>query len=74
MARARGYEAQVSALGQGPTTAVNVINALAEGGLHVMPEVLVTGGGNGGGGALEGLAVTLIRFFGRKEADRETKA
>ena len=70
LARARGYEAQVSALGQGATTAVNVINALAEGGVHVMPEVLVTGGGSGGGGALEGLAATLIRFFGRKEADK----
>jgi hypothetical protein len=74
LARARGYEAQVSALGQGPTTAVNVINALAEGGVQVMPDVLVTGGGGSGGSALDGLAATLIKFFGRKDGDKETKA
>jgi regulator of protease activity HflC (stomatin/prohibitin superfamily) len=75
LARARGYEAQVSALGQGPTTAVNVINALAEGGVQVMPDVLVTGGGSGGN-AVEGLAATLIKFFGRKDVDKgkETRA
>jgi hypothetical protein len=71
LARARGYEAQVSALGQGPTTAVNVINALAEGGVQVMPDVLVTGGGGSGGNALEGLAATLIKFFARKDADKD---
>ncbi len=77
LARARGYEAQVSALGQGPTTAVNVINALAEGGVQVMPDVLVTGGGGSGGSALDGLAATLIKFFGaqgRGQRDESLKA
>ena len=36
---------------------VAIANALSEGKLDVMPEVLVTGGG----GALEGLAATFMR-------------
>jgi uncharacterized membrane protein YqiK len=57
LAKARGYKAQVQSLGSGPTAAVAVANAVSEGKLNVMPEVLVTGGG----GALEGLAATFIR-------------
>ena len=38
-----------------------VANAVAEGHITVVPEVLVTGGG---GGALDGLAATLMRTFG----------
>jgi hypothetical protein len=59
LAKAKGYEAQVRALGQGATAAVNVVNALAENKLKVMPEVLVAGGG----GSMEGLAATLINYF-----------
>ena len=62
LARARGYEAQVRALGQGPTAVVNIANSLAEKGARFVPDVLVTGGG-GGGGALEGLAGTLMGYF-----------
>ncbi len=57
LAKARGYEAQVESLGSGSTAAVAIANALSEGKLDVMPEVLVTGGG----GALEGLAATFMR-------------
>src|SRR5438067_7489379 len=57
LAKARGYEAQVLSLGSTPTAAVAIANALSEGKLDVMPEVLVTGGG----GALEGLAATFMR-------------
>ena len=56
LAKAKGYQAQVESLGSGPTAAVALANALAEGKLNVMPEVLVTGGG----GAIEGLAATLM--------------
>ena len=38
-------------------------NAVADGHITVVPEVLVTSGG-GGGGALDGLAATLMRTFG----------
>jgi len=62
LARAEGYEAQVRALGQIPTALVNAINALSEGNMKIMPDVLVTGG-NGGSGSLEGLAATLIKKF-----------
>src|ERR1700693_2577865 len=57
LARAKGYEAQIRSLGSGPTAAVAIANAVSEGKLTVVPEVLVTGGG----GAIEGLAATFMR-------------
>jgi hypothetical protein len=62
LARARGYRAQVEALGSNATAIVNVVAALAEGKAKFVPDVLVTGGD--GGGAFEGLAATAMRFFG----------
>jgi hypothetical protein len=41
---------------------VNVIASLSEGRAKFVPDILVTGGGNGGG-ALDGLAATAMRFF-----------
>lgn len=61
LARARGYRAQVEALGSNATAIVNVVTALSEGKAKFMPDVLVTGHG---GGAFEGLAATAMRFFG----------
>ena len=55
LARARGYEAQVRALGSNATTLVNVITALVDGSSKFVPDILVTSGANGGG-ALDGLA------------------
>lgn len=63
LARARGYRAQVEALGSNATAMVNVVTALAEGKAKFVPDVLVAGGGNGGG-AFEGLAATAMRFLG----------
>ena len=60
LARAEGFEAQRQALGPAATALVAAINAVAEGKVDVMPEVLVTGNG----GSIEGLAATLIRRFG----------
>jgi hypothetical protein len=62
LARARGYRAQVEALGSNATAIVNVVTALSEGKAKFVPDVLVTGGN--GGGALDGLAATAMRFFG----------
>jgi hypothetical protein len=45
-----------------PTAIVAVANAVSDGHITVVPEVLVTGGN--GGGAIEGLAATLMRTFG----------
>jgi hypothetical protein len=61
LARARGYRAQVEALGSNATALVNVVTALSEGKAKFVPDVLVTGGN--GGGAFEGLAATAMRFF-----------
>ena len=67
LAKAKGYDAQVRSLGSTPTAAVAIANALSEGKLDVMPEVLVTGGG-----ALEGLAATFMRSLnGNSEAKAE---
>jgi regulator of protease activity HflC (stomatin/prohibitin superfamily) len=62
LARAVGFEAQKEALGGGATALVAVANAVAEGHITVVPEVLVTGGG-AGGGPLDGLAATLMRYL-----------
>jgi regulator of protease activity HflC (stomatin/prohibitin superfamily) len=65
LARAEGFEAQTRALGPAATALVAAITAIAEGGVDVMPDVLVTGGG----GSIEGLAATLIRRFTPAEPD-----
>ena len=57
LARAKGFEEQKKALGPTATALVNSINAVAEGHVTVVPEVLVTGSG----GSFEGLAATLMR-------------
>jgi regulator of protease activity HflC (stomatin/prohibitin superfamily) len=65
LARAEGFEAQKQALGPSATALVAAINAIAEGGIDVMPEVLVTGGG----GSVDGLAAALIRRFSAPSDD-----
>jgi SPFH domain / Band 7 family len=60
VARATGFEAQKQALGETATALVAVANAVSEGHITVVPEVLVTGGG----GSIEGLAATLMRTLG----------
>ena len=62
LARAKGFEAQVRALGQGPTAVINVTTALAERGVKIMPEILAIGGG----GSLEGVAATLMKFLNER--------
>jgi len=59
LARAAGFEAQRDAIGEMPTALVAVAGAIAEGQIDIMPDVLVTGGG----GAVEGLAATLMNTF-----------
>jgi uncharacterized membrane protein YqiK len=66
LARAAGFQAQTDAIGPMPTSLVALANAIADGGVKVVPEVLVTGGSS-----LDGLAATLIRSLGngRVEGD-----
>jgi regulator of protease activity HflC (stomatin/prohibitin superfamily) len=59
VARATGFEEQRHAIGRGATAVVAVANAVSEGHITVVPEVLVAGGG----GSFEGLAATLMRQF-----------
>ena len=61
LARARGYEAQVRALGSNATALVNVVSALSEGTSKFVPDIVVTSGN--GGGAMEGLAATAMRYL-----------
>jgi len=73
LARAEAYAKQVEALGQGATAVVNAIDALAKGGVKIMPEVLVAGGG----GALDALASVLtqhLRAAAPKAEAKETAA
>jgi regulator of protease activity HflC (stomatin/prohibitin superfamily) len=61
MAKARAYEFQVKALGQGTTAVVNIISALAEKSVKFVPDNLVIGSG----GSLDGLASTLMNYFNK---------
>jgi hypothetical protein len=64
LARAESYEAQVRALGATPTALVNAIDSLSKVTTRFVPDVLITGGGNGhGNGAVDGLAGVLTRMF-----------
>jgi uncharacterized membrane protein YqiK len=56
LAKAAGYQAQREAIGDVPTALVAVAGAVADGHIDIMPDVLVTGGG----GALDGLAASLM--------------
>ncbi len=69
VARATGFEAQKEALGEAATALVAVANAVADGHITVVPEVLVTGGG---GGSLDGLAASLIRYLGNGAGKNST--
>lgn len=62
LARARGYEAQVRALGSNATALVNIVTSLADGTSKFVPDILVASGANGGG-ALDGLAATAMRYL-----------
>ncbi len=63
LARAKAFQAQVQALGQNPTALVNAITVLAEKNAKFIPDILVMGGA-AGGGSLDGLAATLMRYLG----------
>ena len=60
LAKAAGFEAQRAAIGDAATALVAVTSAISDGGVDIMPEVLVTGGS---GGALDGLAATLMNVL-----------
>ncbi|HEV3481293.1 MAG TPA: SPFH domain-containing protein, partial [Candidatus Acidoferrales bacterium] len=70
LARAKGFQAQVNALGPNATALVNIITALSEGKAKFVPDILVTSSGNGGG-ALDGLAATAMRFLAGSTASAE---
>ena len=72
VAQAQGFEAQKEALGETATAMVAVVRAIAEGGVNIMPEVLVTGGA---GGPIDGLAASLISMVrGRSAAESAAMA
>ncbi len=66
VAKAVGYDEQVRALGQSTTAMVAVAQAVSDGKIDIMPEILVTGGGAG-----EGLAATLMGWL--KDAGEKGK-
>ncbi|WP_186403964.1 SPFH domain-containing protein [[Actinomadura] parvosata] len=57
LAKAAAFHAQSQAIGELPTAIVAVANAVADGQIDIMPDVLVTGPGS----SLEGLAAVLTR-------------
>jgi uncharacterized membrane protein YqiK len=67
LAQAVGYDEQVKALGSGPTAIVAVTQAVSEGNIKVVPDVLVMGGGD----SLDGLAATLMERLRPSTGDGE---
>ena len=67
LARAKGYQAQVEALGSNATALVNVITSLSQGATKFVPDILVSSGS--GGGAMDGLAATAMRFLAGSGGD-----
>jgi regulator of protease activity HflC (stomatin/prohibitin superfamily) len=65
LARAESYERQAAALGQSATALVNAVEALSRSGVSFVPQVLV----NGSGGALDGLAATLMSHLRNRAPD-----
>ena len=63
LAKAEAYEAQVKAFGANATAVVNAIDALVKSPTPFVPNILVTGGG----GSVEGLAATLMKFVNEKK-------
>lgn len=59
LAKAKGYEAQVNALGQESTTMVNVVEALSHGPRFV-PDVQI--GGSGGGSPFDLIGAAMMKF------------
>jgi len=60
MAKAEAYKEQVSALGADKTALVNVLTAMAENGIKIMPETLIVGSGSS---AMEGVAAAAMNLF-----------
>ncbi|MEI6915164.1 MAG: hypothetical protein WCL39_08550, partial [Armatimonadota bacterium] len=70
MARAKAFKEQVSALGEGPTMLVNIITALAERGIKIVPDILVAGGGGGTGGSMDGVAASVMQYLKGISSDK----
>lgn len=71
---AAGYQAQKAAVGPDATALIAVTQAIAEGNIALVPEVLVTGGGgdvegNGGANAFTALTAMLTHGFQRDRKD-----
>jgi len=75
LARAEAFAGQVKELGKNQTALVNIITALAEGGLKFVPNNLVLNtGGSGGSGAMDGTLLALMNFLsglGKPETERK---
>jgi uncharacterized membrane protein YqiK len=69
LAKATGFRAQREAIGDLPTALVAMANAISEGGVKVVPDVLVAGS------SVDGLAATVMRALdgtsGRQPADQQ---
>jgi uncharacterized membrane protein YqiK len=66
LARAVGFRAQREAIGELPTALVAIAGAISEGGIDIMPDVLVTGSGS----SIDGLAAAMMRALGDGTSSR----
>ena len=72
-AQAKAYRDQVSALTAQGVTAVEVMKSITGAGLKITPDIMVSGGGDGGGGQ-SGLVQLMLAKFLRDQPSPEQKA
>ena len=71
---AEAYEQQVKAIGGNGFVQMKVAEIIGEKGVKIIPDVLITGGGDGskGGGVIDLLGLKLLESWGKDKEDKDT--
>jgi uncharacterized membrane protein YqiK len=72
---AEAYELQVKAIGGNGFVQMKVAEIIGEKGVKIIPDVLITGGGDGGGGSvIDLLGLKLLESWGKDKGDKLPEA
>jgi uncharacterized membrane protein YqiK len=71
---AEAYEQQVKAIGGNGFVQMKVAEIIGEKGVKIIPDVLITGGGEGGGSVIDLLGLKLLESWGKDKTDKLPEA
>lgn len=72
---AEAYEKQVAAMGKENFTSLKLMESLAEGKVKIMPDILITGGGDGSNGPLSGMmGLQMMDWHRKTQSDNKTES